>query len=474
MKQKDIHQSDLNTLGYLCFLVLALLAMYFYLERSTMTDAAYQLFCIIRKESFAIQANRFGAVFTQVFPLLAVKLSLPLKYVLINYSLAFVIYPFSLFFILNKWAKSDYLALSIPLFCVFMASHTFYWIQSELIQACFFLLFYFAILKQDGTLRLISLPFHLIALMVLIIFHPLVFIPLLYLWLYGLHSPLKRNRIYWFIPLVVFLILILKHWILPTNAYDLAAISHSQKLFDNWWHFFSFLSTKRFLLSCLKAYYLFTFIFCALVYYYAASRQFTKGILLIGFSLAYIFLINSTFRWGLPQFHIESFNQILAIFVLVPFLLDLFPKFSPKTKILFLVILFSIRLVHIYTQHSGYSNRLEWNQALLESSKQVKARKFLLPESASPVDLLQISWASPYETILLSALSGPDSSKSIFIYNPDIHPVKKWLPANNSLVTPFGPIPVESLPKAYFHFESNSDYKYFPPDFIPGISNHKK
>jgi hypothetical protein len=465
------HSTQLSYLGYAYFVFLGLLATYFYLERSTMTDAAYQIFSIIITEDYAIQVNRFGAVFTQTFPLLALKFQLPLQQILLCYSLAFILYPLLLYWILQRWARQDNWAISIPLFAVLMVSHTFYWIQSELIQGCFFLLFYFACLNQKSALRSSSIPFYLTGLIIILFFHPLMFIPLLYLWLFGLHSSLKTNRIYWSIPLVMALILILKHWILPANVYDLAAISHSQKLFDEWWDFFSFISTKRFLVSCLKAYYLFTLLFLVLVYYYAASRQFTKGILLIGFSFAYIFLVNSTFRWGLPKFHMESFNQILAIFVLVPFLLDLFPKFSPKTKVLFLTVVLVIRLVHIYSQHSDYSKRLAWNQTVLQNSQQLQKQKFLLPENVTPMDLLQITWASPYETLLLSTLSGPDSCKSIFIFNPDIHPVEKWLPANNSLVTPFGPIPLESLPTQYFHFESNSAYEDFPQYLMPGTSN---
>ena len=462
MNKKQAYHPTLLLFGSFCFLLLGFLAIFFYLERTTMVDAAYQVFNVILKEKLAIQVNRFGAAFTQSFPLLAVKLSLPLKQVLLSYSLAFILYPVILFGLIKKLTGHIGWALTLPLFYVLMVGHTFYWIQSELIQGGAFLLFFFAVVHKKDILNLKTIPFFYFGLVLIIFFHPLLFIPFFYLWFFSLHSELKQNQWYWSLPPMSIIILVIKHLALPSNSYDSVAISQSQNLFENWWNFFSFLSTKRFLTACLKEYYFFTILFLALIYTYTKLRQYSKILLLVGFSLAYIFLVNSTFRWGLPLFHMESFNQVLAIFVLVPFILDLLPRFSLKHQLLLIGFIIAIRLIHITTHHSSYTNRLEWNKELIQDSRQAEGQKFLLSEKEAPIELLQISWASPYETILLSSIAHPDSSQSIFIYNPELHPVDNWLPAKESLITPFGPIPLEMLPTDYFSLKPDSEYILLP------------
>lgn len=84
------------SLGLMAFLAISLLAGYFFRERVALLDAAYQLFMLIYKGDFAIQSGRFGAVVTQVFPLISVKLGLSLKMVMLSYSLSF---PLSFVFI---------------------------------------------------------------------------------------------------------------------------------------------------------------------------------------------------------------------------------------------------------------------------------------------------------------------------------------------------------------------------------------
>ncbi|MAT54628.1 MAG: hypothetical protein CMN32_09110 [Saprospirales bacterium] len=56
--------------GHSLFLVLAIMAVYYFRERSLFLDTAFQSFEIIKNGGFAIQVNRFGAVFAQAFPLL--------------------------------------------------------------------------------------------------------------------------------------------------------------------------------------------------------------------------------------------------------------------------------------------------------------------------------------------------------------------------------------------------------------------
>lgn len=466
-----LHKEKLNTnlihLGALSFILLGILAICFYQHRTTMMDAAYQVFVIIFKGQPAIQVNRFGAFVTQLFPYLAVQLGLPLKQVLLSYSLAFIIYPGLLYFILVKGLKSLQFAISIALFYVIMVSHTFYWMQSELLQSCTFLLFFYAFVWKVGYLNYKSLIVFFAGIVILIFFHPLTFIPFFFLYLYTAISLPKKHKAFYLLPLFALLILAYKHFWLPPNEYDQQSIALSTQLFDKWWAFFSFRSTKRFFNWCLSDYYFFPILLGITLAFYKKNKQYFKLVLVISFCLAYLFLVNSTFRWGPAQFHIESFYQVLALFILPPFVIDVLPSWKKKYQYYFLLALFSIRLLHIGLQSQPYSKRLAWNKQALEKVSAWNGKKFMTLEKEVPMDKLFMTWASPYETLLLSALIHPDSAKSIMIANPDLVPVSNLLKEKRAFLTPYGPIPLKHLPKRYFNLNDSTHYQELKRKDLP-------
>src|SRR5688572_6642136 len=83
--------------GTFTFLLLGILSVIFYQERVVFIDIAFQLFHMLKDGTFAIQHNRTGAFLTMSFPLLASKLGLPLKLVMLSYSAGFIAYYFAIF-----------------------------------------------------------------------------------------------------------------------------------------------------------------------------------------------------------------------------------------------------------------------------------------------------------------------------------------------------------------------------------------
>jgi hypothetical protein len=110
--------------GSVLFFLLAVLSLVFYLERIIFIDISYQLFFMLKDDTFAIQHNRIGAFFTMAFPLLASKLSLPLKQVMQLYSVGFVIYYFTIFLLITAWLKNYRLGLVLLFFCTLFAANT--------------------------------------------------------------------------------------------------------------------------------------------------------------------------------------------------------------------------------------------------------------------------------------------------------------------------------------------------------------
>ena len=69
--------------GLIGFVGLLCLATVFYQERIIFSDAAFYLFNIVKDGQFAIFHSRFIAVLTEIFPLTAVKLGIPLQQIML-------------------------------------------------------------------------------------------------------------------------------------------------------------------------------------------------------------------------------------------------------------------------------------------------------------------------------------------------------------------------------------------------------
>ncbi|NET34375.1 MAG: hypothetical protein F6K19_20505 [Cyanothece sp. SIO1E1] len=451
--------------------MLGALAVLFYVERVAFMDASYQLFMVLYQGDFAIQSGRFGAISTQVFPLLATKLGASLKMVMLSYSLSFIAFPLILYLWLSRWFRIQIMPLCLALFYLLLVSHTFYWIQSELIQACALNLFFWGIVLER---KVISKGIYILLILVLsaIVFtHPLAFIPFLFCLSFSFFSGVNKKVLFLSLCSVV-LLLIVKYGFLPIQSYDAVSLTNSKNLI-HFYKFFSFISTRRFFKYCLTDYYLFPIILTCISWFYYEKRNWSKLSLVWLFVLGYLVLVHSSYPWGPPQFHMESFYQILSIFVLLPFCYDFIPNLSPRHNRAFLLLvtlLLSIRIAHIGLQHQPYTKRLHWMQALLDQTEQISGTKFAIAEADVPIELIKNGWASPFETLLLSTLENPDSSRSVFIYNKDIDITSK-LSKKRYLLTPFSDLPYESLPSTYFNLQDTGAYQVLDLQLIPPLTH---
>ena len=134
-------EKQTSLIGNITFLALAIMAIVFWQERTIMLDAAFQSFEVINKGKLAIQAQRFGPAFVQMFPLLTAKMGLPLKWILMSYSLSFVIFHYLLFLICNYVFRVKQMALSIVLFTMLMTVHTFFGFKMKSYKAFQWFLF---------------------------------------------------------------------------------------------------------------------------------------------------------------------------------------------------------------------------------------------------------------------------------------------------------------------------------------------
>lgn len=452
--------------GALAFLGLGAMAWHWCLPRVMMSDAAFQVFEVIQRQDFAIQANRFGSAVTKVFPFVAVKLGLPLPQVLLWYSLSFVVYPLALYLLLGRVLRNEYMAVVLILFYTLLAGHTFYWMQSELLQGCALVLFFYGWLIRDG-LRLWEWPLLLALVPVLLFFHPLMFIPYFFLWaFFAVHGDAVRwrQRGYQAVALAAVAVLVYKHLIMPANSYDAGAIKFSEGVLANLPHVFTSPNAMHFWDRCLSDFVFFPIALVSVALFYALRREMLKLSLLLAAIFGLLVLIHGSFAWWTPdkfyRFYIESFYQLLTIFVAVPLVFDVLPQIRRPSAIFYgLVLVLALRLAYMGALSPTYTDRLEWMQQALAHTRQYEGTKFAIDQRDVPFDKLLITWGSSYETLMLSALQSPDSTRTLIIVDDNV-PTAEYLKRNKAFINPFNPIPYGDFQASpYFHFQDTAHYR---------------
>lgn len=425
-----------------------------------MPDTAFQLFELLRKDNLAIQTGRYGAFINQAFPLAVAKMGGTLPQILISYSLAFVLFPFIIFSILQWLLQQTKLALAVVLFSCLMVVHTFFWIQSELITACLYLLLAWGFVsrKQRPGIRwnwLWLLPLLILG----ITTHPLALIPHLYIGLFFLlrKDTKYRSELLYF-TLAGPLIVLVKWSLLSIHAYDAGAMGLSQHAFLQFYRFFEWQSTRQFLRNCLSLYPLFLPLFGWIIFYYWKNREKGKLILFAVSTLGYLILVNGTFNWGGTVFHMEAFYQVLVIFLALPLAFDLLPKLPRSWIALVLGVFIGHSFLQIVVTGKIYQQRTQWISNMMEEYRSKEYNKVLLAPGSLPMDTLLLEWGLPYETALLSGLLAHRNTFGAAINAADA-PLNKWKSDRHVFLHTFGAIPYTELNELpYFNFQDTAKY----------------
>lgn len=161
------------------WLILAIAAGCFYQTR-LYTDAAYYLFHCINKANFHVELNRYVLALSQVFPLLAVKLQLSLKAILIWASVGHVLFHYLIFCVITYNLKQPKVAVAILLNQIIGLSSGYFTPQFELYYSVTLLVFIYAYLQQPISSFIQYFYLVVVALMALL-GHPLANLLLLFM-----------------------------------------------------------------------------------------------------------------------------------------------------------------------------------------------------------------------------------------------------------------------------------------------------
>lgn len=461
----------IKTLGYFTLFGLILLSIVFYKERTIFTDAAFQAFHIIKKGGFKVFHGRFGNILVELLPLLAIKLKLSLKTVLILYSISYPLLFLIIYHIIVKYLKNEYMGMVLVFTFTLIVYDSFYFIQSEFYQGLAVLILYFSIIYRYPKLtEWWVMALVLILIVPLAFYHPLMMPSFFIVWtFFFLRDAIFRHWKYGLLLVLMFVVVILNTQYFSSNYEEIKKGLFIDNLVNHFPNYFAMSSHKVFLRNCVKFYYFFPIILFFTSRFYWKEKRWVHFYYVILAPFGYLMLIHIASPYTMYTFYTEMQYLLLALMVSIPFLYDAAPKLLDHKKMLYVfALLMLIRFASILYNHQPYSNRIAWMEQQLELlSQKYEGNRFVIKHDKELMRLIKIEWAVPLESMLLSSLEHPDSAKSIFLYDGKYsYPLDKSKDKVDQLVTIYTGYPTADFPKEFFNLKDHLYQEIKPEDVI--------
>lgn len=446
--------------GYIAYVFLFILSILFYKERIIFSDAAFYIFRMVAKGELVVPHARYIASITEIFPLLAVKLGLPLKTVILSYSIAFTLYFSACYWVTGHVLRQYHLALVLLLFNTIFITHTFYWMLSELTLgiALMIVILAYTCQKEFNNLKTIPLSLVILGICTVAFAHPLIFIPFVYCFFflaykkkYIIDGKTMRLTITFFT-----LSFVMKRLFL-TSQYESQAGGSIKEIPDKALHIFNLHSTQQFFNNCLHIYYWIPILFLLIVVWYAVKKEWLHLWVFTAFTVGYLVLVFTSYDTSdTSDVYIENLLIPIGIFLAMPFAFHILPKMQKKNIgwALILLIMFSGG-IRIYNASKPYAHRLNWERNYLTANLNTK---LVINSKKLPADVLMITWGIPFEVWLLSTI---EYNKTVSIAARDNVDEILWATGETrSFIDNWEVTPYNKLPPKYFKFtDSISVYK---------------
>jgi hypothetical protein len=466
---QPIHHNDvfntrlLRLLGYATLFAQLILSLSFYQERTLFTDIPYQTVLMINEGAVQVQVFRFGAAIVQLLPLLAIKLQLSIETILQAYSLSFPLLYLLLYFLMVEVFKSPKLGWAMIFLFTLIIFDGFYWPSSEQQQGLAFLLLFFAMVLRFPALKERWLwPVLLFGIVAIAYYHPLIFIPFYFLLaFFWLSKKELRHPRTIYLGIAMALVLVIKsQW--SSNYYDDAKYSvFLDNLIEFFPNYFAFPSHQKFLSNAIKFWYMLPVLFLVVEGYYLWHKKWWKALLVAGFCMGTILLLHIGSPKASYRFYAEVNYMPLVLFLAVPFLFDIVPSLRSQrlTFVLFLGLM-ALRLNTIYQNHKPYTQRIDWLEQTIDTySTRQQANRLWLYQTEVPMHTLIMTWSTAYETLLLTAIDGPDAAKTLSIFSEVGAQRQNQLQQDSFFVSEIRVHPIEEFNKAYFNLGQSSYQK---------------
>lgn len=408
--------------GHATFIALLVLAWKHAEIRTTSGDSAYQIFKWVNEAGLNVEAHRYSAV----FPQLAVKVFMffhaDLKTLLLVTSLAHVLVAYVIFLSCLLCLKAPRSAMAVALAAVLCTRLTFY---GPVLEANYLLCYpflFFAMLEQNG-LTAISRRRYIylvVAGALTLLAHPLGWLVLLY----GTIFLLAIRHISLKIAVIVSSGLVIGagavRLIFPPTAYEQAQYENLLEAFSGQglagpWSSWEFLigHTFHFTTNYLPALVLVILGVLGLV-----LRKHKLAAVVLAFGvIGFLVLELVTFRAGDAAIMMDRAFLPVATMIALPsiwLLWEMRGKWAIAGSCVLVLVLF-IKLRDISFGSREPRRQLEQIEQLLTDLHQRSIKKADVSESELRSRTIQVNWALPFSTLLISSMVGPEHSMTVRI-----------------------------------------------------------
>lgn len=447
-------------LAVIGYLILCVLAWIYYQERTVILDASFHLFSILKDQYFAIQVHRFGAFITQVLPLIGSLIDLSLSTLMKLYSFGFVGFNLLTFLFLAFVLREYKMALVLFFSDFVLTTHSFFWIQSELLQGLTYIYLFFGLVSYLKNKNYsFERPWWLMPLMgtlllTIAFIHPLIVIPFLFVltfsWIDGTISVEDSRR---------YGMMFLSFWLIKTilfkSPYDNTAFGGLTHFVERFPHYLSVPSLGDFGSYLIEDYYVLTIFYLGINVFYLLQMKKKKALLFNGFVIGYCLLIHISYPEGAEQFYLESFYRVLGLFVSIAVVFDVLLFCKIRVVVFGLILLFTLRIWEIQDTSTIYTARLDYIKSLVENAEELN-QKMIYYNHELDQKTLMMTWGLSYEVWLYSTAFTDQSRSIVALDNPTS--VQWAMSSKDVLITRWRVLDYEELAQPYFNLRDTTSH----------------
>jgi len=409
--------------GHLGMLVFLFFGFYFYQERLLCIDASYYTYNILHGETFFIAHYRYINYFNQWLPLLLMKMGVGLKGVLIGYSMSFILFYYAIFAIVAHVFKNHKAALFMIITLLLSCRFKHFMAVTETTSTLAFSFLFIGWVTRDRYFAhmherrewLVALGL----LLLLLIGHPIIFLPLMgFMAFYMVFYKKVKNKYAWLTFSFVLIALFLRFQVLPTSGYEQNKMAAFQKIgetlpnfFDNW----TYNHLKQYTMTHFKwGFYFYLLTLLGLL----IMKRFWSALVSVCTFCCFVVVVVIIYYKGESVNMLESYYTFFGYFwgftALAVFKDTKVPKMArlaPAT----LILVISFRSLFL---HGGFfTERLEYLNSLTEEAAQNGSSKTLFPKDKVEWNKVIVPWSVPFTTLIYSTLQDPEDSRTVYLYD---------------------------------------------------------
>ncbi len=410
-------------LGHLTFFVLFVFSFVLANERVLFMDSAYQVFEMIKRCGFQQNVRRYSMFLSELLPLLAINLKLPLKVVILSYSASFTLIAYG-FWLLTTYVLKNKQVGIIMLFTMIGMRQTFFHAISETFQLMFFAAFLYAWLNSrfaEGKEAGKKILYYSIALLVMalcVFIHPVALFFLVFIlgiYILDKNYTVKQKTV---ISLLAIGIMILKVLTVEQGSHDTDYNMNLMEFLGYCRNIHHLSSTEWFLIHLLDFYWMPFLLLTLALIQYKRKKQYLNFIFFLGFALFFMLITLIIYHGPDSTIGRERSFLPLMFFCGLPFMRDVFPNMSFKwDKVFFigLTCLLIAGFIKIAVASGPYSERLRKIDEMVSFANKENQKKLVMDKELSHTIIPFYNWATGFESMMYSAMIDIDSTVNFYI-----------------------------------------------------------